>query len=99
MTEFSDSLQLPFARRPTRSTEASEACSDRGDACTGTPVPSDHVSRPSFDNMQGTLMYLLVEPPKDYTDAKNGVRFVPLYVCPAIDLRATRPLYVMAIAV
>ena len=44
-------------------------------------------------------MYLLVEPPKDYTDAKNGVCVVPLYICPTIYLRATRPLYVTVFAV
>jgi hypothetical protein len=44
-------------------------------------------------------MYLLIEPPKDYTDAKNRIYFVPLYVCPAIDLRVSTPLYVMAITV
>jgi len=43
-----------------------------------TPVPSGHVSRPSFDQMQETLTYLLEEPPKDYTDAKNGVSVVLL---------------------
>jgi len=50
-----------------------------------TPVPSGHVSRPSFDDMQATLMYLLVEPPKNYTDSKNGVRPIPLYFCSVID--------------
>ena len=64
-----------------------------------TPVSSGHVSRPSFDDMQETLMYLLVEPPKDYTDAKNGVRPVFLISDYVINTGIIRPLYVMAIAV
>lgn len=64
-----------------------------------TPVPSGHVSRPSFDDMQETLMYLLVEPPKNYTDAKNGVRPVSLIFYSFINTRLIRPLYVMDIDV
>ena len=64
-----------------------------------TPVSSGHVSRPSFDDMQETLMYLLVEPPKDYTDVKNGVRPVFLISDYVINTGIIRPLYVMAIAV
>ena len=64
-----------------------------------TPVPSGHVSRPSFDDMQETLMYLPVEPPKDYTDAKNGVRPVFSISDYVINTGIIRPLYVMAIAV
>jgi hypothetical protein len=56
-----------------------------------TPVPSGHISRPSFDEMQETLKYLLVEPPKDYAHAKTGVsvlldarlcHFLPLLLGP-----------------
>ena len=49
--------------------------------------------------MQKTLMYLLEEPPKDYTDAKNGVRPVLLICDSVINAKTIRPLYVMAIAV
>jgi hypothetical protein len=44
-------------------------------------------------------MYLLVEPPKDYTDAKNGVRPVLLTFDSVINIKMIRPLYAMAIAV
>ena len=48
-----------------------------------TPVPSGHVSRPSFDDMQETMKHLLVEPPKDHTGAKNGVSpvFLEQFYC------------------
>ena len=35
---------------------------------------SGHVSRPSLDEIQETLKYLLEEPPKDHSDAKKGVQ-------------------------
>ena len=38
-----------------------------------TPVPSGHVSRPSFDDMQEIMKYLLEEPPKSHTEAKRAV--------------------------
>ena len=44
-------------------------------------------------------MYLLVEPPKDYTDAKNGVRPILLIFDSVINTKMIRPLYVMAIVV
>jgi len=58
-----------------------------------TPVPSGHVSRPSFDDMQATLMYLLVEPPKNYTDSKNGALVRDGYRCVitgAVDLASAQ---------
>ena len=42
--------------------------------CKGrTPVPSSHISRPSFDEMQVFMKYLLKEPPQSHKEAKRAV--------------------------
>ena len=40
-----------------------------------TPAPSLHPSRPSFDDMQEMLGYLLYEAPQDHRTAKSKVSF------------------------
>ena len=38
-----------------------------------TPVPSSHVSRPSFDTREAMIMDMLVEAPQSHRDAKKNV--------------------------
>ena len=42
---------------------------------------------------------MLVEPPKNHTDAKIGVCFIPLCVSSIVDHLLIRPLYMKAITV
>jgi len=54
-----------------------------------TPSPSNHPSRPSFDNVQDTFRYLIEEAPADHRTAKDLVSMVLEYSClPLMKLKA-----------
>ncbi|THH03489.1 hypothetical protein EW146_g10433 [Bondarzewia mesenterica] len=50
-------------------------------AAKGTPTPSTHPSRPSFDNSEKTLKYLLEEAPQNHTTAKAKALIRDGYRC------------------
>ena len=43
-----------------------------------TPVPSEHPSRPSFDDAGETIMHIVEEAPQDHQTAKQLVSGAPL---------------------